>query len=125
MYCDKEKSAELGKLGEELVAEYLRHNGYAVIKRNWKDKYGEIDIIAEDNKRIVFVEVKTRTEGAMVSGTEAVDENKIRRVKKTAMYFLKRLHSQLLPRFDVAEVTAYEKSDGSRGFKLKYIKSAF
>ena len=73
MLSNREKAKELGRLGEEYVAQYLRKNGCIVIKMNWRDRYGEVDIIAEDKENIIFVEVKTRTQGAMVSGIEAVD----------------------------------------------------
>lgn len=124
-YKNTNISGELGKIGEDMVAEYLRGLGYIILKRNWKDKFGEIDVIAEDREHIIFVEVKTRTQGALVSGTEAVDYHKSERIKKTAFMFLSRLQIELIPRFDVAEVTAYKRVDGTIGYKLNYIKSAF
>jgi len=124
-YNDRKRSAELGRLGEDMVAEYLRRQGYIIVKRNWKDKYGEIDVIAESKEHIIFVEVKTRTQGALVSGAEAVDYRKAERIKKTALMFLSRIQVKLMPRFDVAEVTVFGKPDGSLGYKLNYIKSAF
>ncbi|MBR4072709.1 MAG: YraN family protein, partial [Clostridia bacterium] len=99
------ESARLGALGEDLVAEYLRKQGFIIVKRNWKDRFGEIDVIAEDKKHIIFVEVKTRTEGALVSGAEAVDRRKAERIRKTALTFLSRFRMELTPRFDVGEVT--------------------
>ena len=126
MYCDKEKAALFGRLGEEKVAQFLRKQGYIIIKRNWRDKrYGEIDIIAEDEKNIVFVEVKTRAAYSIVSGAEAVDFGKMRRVRNAAMMFAKRLNSEKEIRIDVAEVTVYTNGDGSNKWELKYIKSAF
>ncbi len=124
-YNDRKSSADLGRLGEDMVAEYLRRQGYIIVKRNWKDKYGEIDVIAEDTEHIIFVEVKTRTQGALVSGAEAVNFYKAERIKKTALMFLSRLPIKPIPRFDVAEVTVFNKADGSVGYKLNYIKSAF
>lgn len=124
-YKAKVEAAELGRKGEDLVAEYLRQKGYIVVKRNYKDRFGEIDIIAENKEEIVFVEVKTRREGALVSGLQAVDIKKAERIRKTALLFLNRLKISLKPRFDVAEVTAFIRDDGSVGYKLNYIKSAF
>ena len=118
-------SGSIGNHGEELVAEYLRKNGYIIVKRNWRDRFGEIDVIAEKDAHIIFVEVKTRTEDALVSGTEAVDYKKAERVRKTAYMFLKRLRRELTPRFDVASVTVYLREDNTFGYKLNYIKSAF
>ena len=121
----RSESAKLGQLGEDLVAKYLRQQGAIIVKRNWKDRFGEIDVIAEDKEHIIFVEVKTRTEGALVSGIEAVDRRKAERIRKTALSFVHRLQMDLTPRFDVAEVTVFSKKDGSVGYKLNYIISAF
>ena len=112
-------------MGEEYVARYLRENGCIVIKMNWRDRYGEVDIIAEDNENIIFVEVKTRSEGAIVSGLEAVDEGKMRRTKNAALMFVKRLNTELPPRVDVAEVTTRMGEDGKYRWKLNYIKNAY
>ena len=109
MYSDKKRPYEIGKIGENLVADYLKSKGYTVIKRNYKDRYGEVDIIAEDKENLVFVEVKTRSENAIVSGFEAVDEKKKRLIQNEAVMFTKRLKTELEPRIDVAEVIKYEE----------------
>ena len=125
MFCDTNISKETGAAGEELVARYLKKCGYIIVKRNWRDRYGEVDIIAESNRNIVFVEVKTRHEGALVSGLEAIDEGKKRRIRNAAVMFVRRMNTNLKPRIDVAEVTVCETSDGKKRWKLNYIKSAF
>lgn len=125
MLLNKEEAAKLGRLGEEYVARYLRQNGCIVIKRNWRDRFGEIDIIAEDKENIIFVEVKTRTVGAIVSGAEAVDAGKMRRTKNAALMFVKRLNTDLPPRVDVAEVTVKKCEDEKYRWKLNYIKNAY
>ena len=124
MYSNKKKPSEIGKKGENLVAEYLKSKGFTVIKRNYKDRYGEVDIIAEDGDNLVFVEVKTRSENAIVSGLDAIDEKKKRLVKNEAVMFTKRLKTDLEPRVDVAEVTI-SVVDGKEVRKLKYIKNAY
>ena len=125
MLSNREKAKELGRLGEEYVAQYLRKNGCIVIKMNWRDRYGEVDIIAEDKENIIFVEVKTRTQGAMVSGIEAVDNYKMQRIANEAISFVKRLNTDLPPRIDVAEVTVIADKDGKYRWKLNYIKNAY
>lgn len=114
-----------GLEGEKKVANYLRKNGYLVIKQNYSCKYGEIDIIAQNDEYILFVEVKTRKQNSLISGVEAVDAFKQNRILKTAEDFLVKTGCELQPRFDVAEVTVFEKTDGSKGYKLHYIKNAF
>ena len=126
MYHDKLKAAEHGRIGEEKVAQFLKSRGYIIIKRNWRDKrYGEIDIIAENDEYIVFVEVKTRAAYSLVSGNEAIDQYKMRRVMNAGIMFFKRLNSKKEVRFDVAEVTVYTSESGTERWELKYIKSAF
>ncbi len=51
---------ELGRLGEELAARYLRRQGYLIRERNWSCPWGEIDIVAEEDDCLAFVEVRTR-----------------------------------------------------------------
>lgn len=114
-----------GGEGEKRVAEFLRRQGFSVVKRNYVCRYGEIDIIAEDKDFLVFVEVKTRKANSMVSGVEAVDSFKQRRMVLTANDYIAKTENEKQPRFDIAEVTVYEKSDGNKGYKLHYIENAF
>ncbi len=126
MYYDVNKTALLGKAGEQFVADYLKSKGYIIIKRNWRDsRYGEIDIVAENHENIVFVEVKTRQSNALVSGIEAVDTRKQRRIKNASYMFMKRLRTTLPSRLDVAEVTLLSENDGKFEFQINYIENAF
>lgn len=114
-----------GGEGEKRVANYLRQKGFTVVKQNYTCKYGEIDIIAENAEYILFVEVKTRKQNSLVTGIEAVDGFKQSRIIKTAQDYILKTECELQPRFDVAEVTVFEKEDGSTGYKLHYITNAF
>lgn len=126
MYYDVNKTALLGKAGEQFVADYLKSKGYIIIKRNWRDsRYGEIDIVAENHENIVFVEVKTRQSNALVRGIEAVDTKKQRRIKNASYMFMKRLRTTLPSRLDVAEVTLLSENDGKFEFQINYIENAF
>ena len=126
MYYDVNKTALLGKAGEQFVADYLKSKGYIIIKRNWRDsRYGEIDIVAENHENIVFVEVKTRQSNALVSGIEAVDTKKQRRIKNASYMFMRRLRTTLPSRLDVAEVTLLSENDGKFEFQINYIENAF
>ncbi len=116
---------KIGLEGEKRVAEFLRQNSFNVIKRNYQCRYGEIDIIAESDEYILFVEVKTRKENALISGMEAVDGRKQQRILLAAQDYITKTLCEKQPRFDVAEVTVFEKSDNTLGFNLKYIENAF
>ena len=124
MSYDK-NAAEIGRIGEEKVADYLKTKGYIILKRNYKDRYGEVDIIAQNEENIVFVEVKTRNKNAIVSGFEAVDLKKQRLIKNEAVMFTKRYKTQLSPRIDVAEVTHSTDEKGKEIWKLNYLKNAY
>ena len=114
-----------GTVAEDKTTVYLRKKGFYIAKRNFHSRYGEIDIIAENEDMVLFVEVKLRTQDSLVSGLEAVDKFKRERIIKTAMDYIKKSHCELQPRFDVAEIISYVKDDGSLGYKMNYIGNAF
>ena len=124
MLSSKEYAAYIGKIGEDKTVELLKSQGSIIIKRNWRDRYGELDIVADDGKNIIFVEVKTRSEGSWVSGIEAMDVGKITRTRNAALMFMKRLHTNLPPRIDVAEVVIKKNVDGTLKGSINYIKNA-
>ncbi|SEG09116.1 putative endonuclease [Caloramator fervidus] len=97
--------SNLGKIGEQIAVKYLINNGYYIIKRNFRTKFGEIDIIARDGKYLVFVEVKTRKGIKLGYPREAVDCFKQIKLKKLASLYLaqKKILSSYV-RFDVIEV---------------------
>ena len=84
----------LGKYGEDLAAEYLEKHGYRIIEKNFKARYGEIDIIVSKNDQLIFVEVKTRIGKNYGIPEEAVTRKKIREIIKTSQYY-SLLHSAL------------------------------
>jgi putative endonuclease len=110
-----------GTLGEDFAAELYEKLGYAVIKRNYHSRYGEIDLIAENDEFIVFVEVKTRKGNSMTSPKESVDFYKQKKIIKTAEYYLMKTGSEKQPRFDVFEVF----QQNGRIYKFSHIESAF
>ncbi len=116
---------EMGLQGEKRVAAFLRKRGFNVIKRNFQCRYGEIDIIAENSEYILFVEVKTRKENALISGIDAVDSHKQSRITLAAQDYISKTCCEKQPRFDVAQVTVSEKEDGTFGYSLKYLENAF
>ena len=78
-----------GKKGEALATNYLKNKGYKIIANNYKTKIGEIDIIAEINNTIVFVEVKSRISSAFGDPLEAINYHKQQKIRNVATYFLK------------------------------------
>lgn len=84
--CNKR---EEGKKGEERAFVALKKNGYKIIEKNYRNPLGEIDIIAEEDGYLVFVEVKKRNTLKFGSPLGAVDGKKKRRIIRSAMYYLK------------------------------------
>jgi putative endonuclease len=79
----------LGRIGERLALEHLERLGYALLARNHRTRFGEIDLIVFDGTRIVFVEVKTRRASAAGrSAWEALHERKRSQVRRMAAAWL-------------------------------------
>ncbi len=95
----------LGKIGENLATAYLEKSGYKILVRNYRQKCGEIDIIAKDQGTLVFVEVKTRRTLSFGPPFAAVTEKKQRQIGKVAQDYLCRNHLFGRPaRFDVVSI---------------------
>jgi len=115
--------AVAGGAGEDFAAACLEARGYSVVARNFRSRQGEVDLIAQNGRYLLFVEVKARAAGAMVSGEEAVDFHKQRKLLAAAEYYLIGHPTALQPRFDVLCV---ELSPGGRGVRLlNWIENAF
>lgn len=82
--------AEIGALGEQLAVEHLNSLGLVVLDRNWRCRYGELDIIAADDatRTAIFVEVKTRTSDQFGGVEQAVTPGKVRRLRRLAGLWL-------------------------------------
>lgn len=118
----KDNHIRLGEKGEQLAAEYLNQNGYKILKRRFRTRIGEIDIIAKDKDCLVFVEVKTRRNTFCGFPAEAVTWRKQQKIIKTALWFLKGIGNlDLKCRFDVIEILI---TSGS-AIKYNHIKHAF
>ena len=82
-------SRELGRLGEDYACQWLRQRNWRILARNWRSRFGELDIIALDPEAIlVFVEVKTRRTGRFGSPEEAVGPRKQTHLRRAAVQWL-------------------------------------
>ena len=112
---------DLGKHGEEAAVSFLKRNGYRILRRNYRSRLGEIDIIGKDKDTFCFVEVKTRSSDRFGFPQEAVSVFKRRQIAKTALIFLK--ENKLLDkkaRFDVVSLVFTQDSP-----RVELIKNAF
>jgi putative endonuclease len=113
----------LGSYGEFLARKYLKDQGYLILEENFRNKLGEIDLIAQEGKTICFVEVKTRQSLEQGQPYEAVNYWKIRKLSQIAASYLKyKFHSLDIPsRFDVISIVQHKaKAPG-----IQHIKNAF
>lgn len=113
-------SHELGRIGENIIADYITKLGYKVVERNFECNQGEIDIIAKDKEELVFIEVKTRTDISYGEASEAVTDTKKRHLINSIKYYIykRKLENQPI-RIDVAEVYINKGK-----VKVNYIKQA-
>ena len=113
----------LGQRGEAAAARFLRRQGYTIVARSDRGRLGEIDLVAVDQRTVVFVEVKTRRSHDAGHPADAVDLAKQRRLTRLALIYLKR-HGLLEnpARFDVVAVTW---SDDAQPPVLEHFRNAF
>src|SRR3989338_8163948 len=110
------------RLGEKLAAEYLEKQGYKIIERNFRTGWGEIDIIALDDKTLVFVEVKTKTSNKFGTPFEAMTPFKIKALERTAMFY-KKLHPELPEALRIDAVGVVLSKD--KNAKIDLIKNIY
>ena len=122
------KTTEIGRQGEGAACDFLIRSGYAIIARNWRCRYGEIDIIAENETRIVFAEVKTRADAPYRSKygrpALAITSLKAEHMLNCAKQYIKEQKPDKSPRIDVIEVLTKPSDDGFVYLKINHIKAA-
>ena len=108
---------EIGVEGEDMATKALKKKGYRIIERNYRSKFGEIDIVAEEKGCLVFIEVKRRSSGSFGDSFAAIDRKKKEHMIRSAQYYLKSHKCfDRKARFDVV---------GIDGDELKIIQHAF
>ena len=109
-----------GKTSEIIAADFLKKKGYKILAMNYKNKIGEIDIIAKDKKIIVFVEVKARLSKAFGHPLEAIDERKQFKIRQVAqLYLMMNKIEENNCRFDAVSILGYEDKE------IEHIENAF
>lgn len=115
---DRENKRKLGSRYEQMAADFLTKQGLTVIEKNYRCRYGEIDLIVRDGRYLVFTEVKYRSSKRKGDPAEAVDSHKQQRILQTARYYLySRRYGEETPcRFDVVSIL---------GGEIHWIRNAF
>lgn len=116
-------SKQTGAQGEALARRYLRRRGYQIIDANWSSIFGELDIVAERDETLAFVEVKTRRAADTESALEGITAAKRERMLKAVYQYLhdKEFDPDTQWRIDVIAVAL----DGKRPPKLDHVEDAF
>ena len=112
----------LGKKGEAQARKHLKKQGYRILEQNYRCRFGEIDLIAEHDGCLVFVEVKTRSGLAFGQPSEAVTRHKQQQISKVALeYMAKSGLRDRAARFDVVAVLTHDNSSPT----IEIIPAAF
>lgn len=114
----------IGRFGEQAAAEHLKKKHYKLIGLNYSCRFGEIDVIVENKKYIVFVEVKLRKSDNFAEAREFVTRSKQEKIIKTASLWLSQNVTALQPRFDVIEIYAPDGA-ASKSLRINHIENAF
>lgn len=111
----------VGKAGEESAVQYLCQQGYQILERNYRCRFGEIDLIARDGRTLVFIEVKTRRSQTFGPAAAAVTLEKQRHlVKASQVYLIQQRKAYELCRFDVVTIELNAQKP-----RIELIKDAF
>ena len=117
------KPKSTGAIGEDVAFEYLQTKGYSLITRNFRCRYGEIDLIVSDTRFIVFVELKLRDNASFAQATEFVSSHKQKKLHQTAEMWLQENPTLLQPRFDVIGI--YIPQSSKSKIEIDHIENAF
>lgn len=111
----------LGRKGESLAVRYLKKCGYVILETNYRNRLGEIDIIAKDRDVIAFIEVKTRQNRQFVNPKASVTVKKQGQIIRVAQAWLKlKKKSDDKARFDVVAILSDDQTQ-----EIELIKNAF
>ena len=119
------KKTELGAWGEKQAAKALERTGFRIVERNFRTRFGEIDLIARKEVILAFVEVKLRKNTEYGSAREFVTSSKQRKIRLAAESYLccRAWTQELQPRFDVIEVYAPLGAEGKA--EIIHLEDAF
>jgi putative endonuclease len=113
---------ELGKLGEKLAKQYLESKNYQIIDQNYKNYFGEIDLIAKEGNFFVFVEVKTRLKNTFGRPEESITRQKQKKLIRISGQYL--LENKIDPENYRIDSIAIEVDEISHQAKIRHLKNA-
>lgn len=108
-----------GAQAEQLAAQYLQQQGLSLVERNYRGRFGEIDLIMKDGTTLVFIEVRLRRNGDFGGAAASIDAHKRQRIVSTAQQYLSSLARIPACRFDVVLMDDIEQRN------MHWLKNAF
>lgn len=119
----QDQRKQRGLLAEQLAARYLEEKGYTILERNWRCRYGEIDVIAQKEGALIFVEVRSRLGERYGTVLEAIDARKRHKVRMVSTFYLNRLRNPDRPiRFDAILV---KWANPSSHYEMTHLEGVF
>lgn len=111
---------EQGRLAEQIARDLLQSHNLRFICKNYHCRYGEVDLIMQDDNTLVFIEVRYRKSQQFGGAIESIDSKKQNKLRITAEHYLQKTKSKLNARFDVVALSSLEDKN-----RINWIKSAF
>lgn len=121
------KTTQLGNDAETLAANYLTAKGLKVKTRNYRSRWGEIDLIMTDGDELIFVEVRYRRNSDFGFAAETIDFRKQQRITRTALCYTQenKLTNEHAMRFDIISLENRDKQIDLNNAKIEWVKNAF
>lgn len=99
----------IGKWGEDIATEYLVVKGYDIVERNWRLEHLEIDIIARNGQRVVFVEVKTRSKAEDADPLLVITKKKLNNLVRSANAYMRLYNMNFTAQFDIIIISGTQE----------------
>lgn len=117
---DKLSRLKRGQLAEDMALDFLKQKGLSLVDRNYRTRFGEIDLIMKDESHIVFVEVRFRSSNQFGGAAMSVDHRKQKKLIKCAQHYIANSSTTLGFRFDVVAI-----SPSNTQHEIQWITNAF
>lgn len=112
-----------GRMAEDLAMRYLQRRKLTLLERNFRSRFGEIDLIMRENDTIIFIEVRARKTDAFLHPVETIDYRKRNRIRKTGQSYMQK--TAAWDRFDMRFDIVTLVGGGARDMEIDWIKAAF
>jgi putative endonuclease len=114
----------LGTWGEDCACSFLEHQGFSIVARNIRGPYGEIDILAQKENQMVFIEVKTRSNIANGYPEDAITDTKIKHMESSIQWYLDQ-HEDFKDNWRVDVISVIGKPGSKQQPKIKWWQNEF